>query len=124
MDQGKDSEFKRLGEESTEPRTQEIREADKFRYFAPEGQVPPDPRSEIDELYSKDEKVPHIDLSVFAEEHQKSLEDQKFNEEMERLKPELDKLEEGKLTLLTLHAAEPPVRPRLAFSHSIPRMQK
>jgi len=40
--------------------------------------------------------VPHIDLAVFAEEHQKSMEDQKFNEEMERLKPELDKLEEGK----------------------------
>lgn len=28
---------KNIGEESTEKRTQELREADKFRYFAPEG---------------------------------------------------------------------------------------
>jgi len=35
-----------------------LREADKFRYFAPEGQVPPDPRSEMDELYAKEKNVP------------------------------------------------------------------
>ena len=96
MDQGKDSEFKRLGEESTEPRTQEIREADKFRYFAPEGQVPPDPRSEIDELYSKDKHVPSIDLEAFGNAHIAKLEEDQFKLDMAALQREVDLLEEGK----------------------------
>lgn len=61
------------------------READKFRYFAPEGQVPPDPRSEMDELYSKDQKVPQIDLEAFAKAHILKLEEQQFQQDMTRL---------------------------------------
>jgi hypothetical protein len=33
----------------------------------------------LDELYSKDAKVPLIDLDVFAKEHIKSIEEKKFN---------------------------------------------
>ncbi len=51
---------------------------------------------ELDELYSKDSKVPLIDLEVFAKEHIKSLEESKFNKEMARLQTELDQLEQGK----------------------------
>jgi hypothetical protein len=34
---------------------------------------------ELDELYSKDNKIPHIDLEIFAKEHMKSVEESKFN---------------------------------------------
>jgi hypothetical protein len=37
--------------------------------------IPSNPLRELDELYSKDAKVPHIDLEVFAKEH-------KFNDSM------------------------------------------
>ena len=51
---------------------------------------------ELDELYSKDAKVPHIDLEVFAKEHMKSIKDKKFSDDMVRLEQELDQLEPGK----------------------------
>ena len=50
----------------------------------------------MDEHYSKDSKVPMIDLEVFAKEHIKNLEEQKFNIEMAKLQEELDQLEPGK----------------------------
>lgn len=45
---------------------------------------------ELDEHYSKDTKVPLIDLEVFAKEHIKSVEESKFNKEMAKLQTELD----------------------------------
>lgn len=39
-----------------------------------------------------------IDLQGYADEHIKEMEDKLFNEEMEQLQPELEKLEEGKCT--------------------------
>ena len=73
-----------------------MREADKFRYFAPEGQVPPDPRSEIDELYSKDKQVPQIDLEAFGNAYISKVEEQQFKLDMAALQREVDLLEEGK----------------------------
>ena len=72
------------------------READKFRYYAHDGQVPPDPRSEMDEHYSKDEKVPQIDLEVFANAHIQKQEEKQFQQDMLKLQAEVDFLEEGK----------------------------
>ncbi len=43
------------------------------------------PVRELDEHYSKDSKVPMIDLEVFAKEHIKNLEEKKFNIEMAKL---------------------------------------
>jgi len=43
------------------------------------------PVKELDEHYSKDTKVPLIDLEVFAKEHIKSVKENKFNEEMAKL---------------------------------------
>jgi hypothetical protein len=40
---------------------------------------------ELDELYSKDTKVPMIDLEVFANEHMKKEEERVFNTEMAKL---------------------------------------
>jgi hypothetical protein len=40
------------------------------------------PLKELDELYSKDTKVPLIDLEVFAREHIKNVEETKFETEM------------------------------------------
>lgn len=54
------------------------------------------PTRELDEFYCKDDKILCIDLQGFAEEHIKEMEDKLFNEEMEQLQPELEKLEEGK----------------------------
>jgi len=56
------------------------------------------PLKELDELYSKDAKVPLIDLEVFAHEHIKSVEETKFEHEMQKLQTELDQLELGKLS--------------------------
>lgn len=68
---------------SQEAATQKTREADKFSYYVPGGQQTPwNPLKEIDELYCKDSKVPLIDLEVFAREHIKSVEEQRFNREM------------------------------------------
>jgi hypothetical protein len=50
----------------------------------------------LDELYSKDTKVPLIDLEIFADEHIKSVEETKFENEMKKLQTELDQLELGK----------------------------
>jgi len=86
--------FGARGEESTEGRTQELREADKFRYFAPEGQVPPDPRSEMDELYSKDKNVPQIDLEAFGNAYISKIEEAQFKLDMAALQREVDLLEE------------------------------
>ena len=59
---------------------------------------------ELDELYSKDAKVPQIDLEVFAKEHTKAEEEKKFNEDMALLQQELDLLADGKSTdLQTKH---------------------
>lgn len=85
------------GEKSNEVANQKQREADKFAYYYERNTANRNnPNKELDELYSKDDKVPCIDLVMYAEEHQKSMEDKLFNEEMEQLQPELDKLEEGK----------------------------
>ena len=51
---------------------------------------------ELDELYSKDNKVPHIDLEKFAQDHMKDVEEKKFQQDMDELQQELDKLERGK----------------------------
>lgn len=96
------------GEKSTEAATQKAREADKFSYYAREGQaIPNNPLRELDELYSKDAKVPHIDLEGFAKEHLKSLEESKFNDDMTQLQKELDSLESGKSS----HPPQPSARP-------------
>ncbi len=82
---------------STEAVTQKTREADKFSYYVPGGQQTPwNPLKEVDELYCKDNKVPLIDLEVFAKEHIKNVEEKKFNIEMGKLQKELDQLEAGK----------------------------
>lgn len=54
------------------------------------------PVKELDELYSKDSKVPQIDLEAFAREQIKKDEEKKFNDEMAKLQKELDQLESGK----------------------------
>ena len=55
------------GERSNEVATQKAREADKFSYYVRgDAAIPSNPLRELDELYSKDAKVPHIDLEVFA----------------------------------------------------------
>jgi hypothetical protein len=65
-----------LGEKSSEVQNQKAREADKFQYYVRgDAAIPSNPLRELDELYSKDAKVPHIDLEVFAKEH-------KFNDSM------------------------------------------
>ena len=46
--------------------------------YCPGQQVPWNPSKEMDELYSKDGKVPLIDLEVFAKEHIKEMEETKF----------------------------------------------
>jgi hypothetical protein len=85
------------GEKSNEISTQKAREADKFSYYArSDSQIPSNPLRELDELYSKDNKVPHIDLETFAKEHMKVVEGKKFNDDMVELQQELDKLEPGK----------------------------
>ncbi len=85
------------GEKSNEVATQKSREADKFTYYARgDSQIPSNPLRELDELYSKDAKVPHIDLEGFAKDHLKHVEEKKFNDDMAQLQQELDKLEPGK----------------------------
>lgn len=54
------------------------------------------PVKELDELYTKDAKIPQIDLEVFAQEQIKKDEENKFNSEMANLQKELDQLESGK----------------------------
>lgn len=54
------------------------------------------PLKELDELYSKDTKVPLIDLEVFAVDYIKDLEEKNFEIEMKKLQDELDQLELGK----------------------------
>ena len=51
---------------------------------------------ELDEFYSKDEKVAKIDLEVFAKDHNKEKEGIKFEQDMARLTKELENLDEGK----------------------------
>ena len=59
-----------IGEKSNEVATQKAREADKFSFYVRgDAAIPSNPLRELDELYSKDAKVPHIDLEVFAKEH-------------------------------------------------------
>ena len=74
------------GQKSNEVATQKAREADKFSYYVRgDAAIPSNPLRELDELYSKDAKLPHIDLEVFAKDHSKSLADKKFNESMIKL---------------------------------------
>ncbi len=66
--------------------TQKAREADKFSFYVRgDAAIPSNPLRELDELYSKDSKIPHIDLEVFGKEHSQSLADRKFNESMAKL---------------------------------------
>ena len=51
---------------------------------------------ELDEFYSKDEKVPKIDLEAFAKDHNKEKEGIKFEQDMAQLTKELENLDEGK----------------------------
>ena len=51
---------------------------------------------ELDEFYSKDEKVPKIDLETFAKDHTKEKEGIKFEQDMAKLTKELETLDEGK----------------------------
>lgn len=67
------------GEKSNEIGIQKHREADKFRYYAPNPQSQSNPILELDEFYSKDEKVPKIDLETFAKDHNKEKDSIKFN---------------------------------------------
>jgi hypothetical protein len=48
----------------------------------------------MDEYYSKDEKVPQIDLEVFANAHIQKLEEKQFQQDMLKLQAEVDFLEE------------------------------
>lgn len=79
-------------------------------------QTPWNPLKEIDELYCKDTKVPLIDLEVFAREHIKSVEEQKFNREMGKLQKELDQLESGKYSL---SIGQPTVCIDIRHKHSV-----
>ena len=63
-----------LGEKSNEVSIQKHREADKFRFYAPNPQSQSNPVLELDEFYCKDEKVPKIDLETFAKDHNKEKE--------------------------------------------------
>ena len=84
------------GEKCDEVSIQKQREADKFRYYAPNPQSQSNPVLELDEFYSKDEKVPKIDLEVFAKDHNKEKEGIKFDQDMAALTKELEHLDEGK----------------------------
>ena len=79
---------------TTEVKTQKTREADKFSYYGAGTQF--NPTKELDELYSKDAKVPMIDLEVFALEYIKREEEEMYNTEMAKLQEELTLLEPGK----------------------------
>jgi hypothetical protein len=88
-------------EKNVEPRQNEAkfqrtREADKFSYYPNGQQHSLNPLKELDELYSKDTKVPLIDLEVFAVDYIKDLEEKNFEKEMKKLQHELDQLELGK----------------------------
>ena len=85
-----------LGEKSNEVSIQKHREADKFRYYAPNPQSQSNPVLELDEFYSKDEKVPKIDLESYAKDHNKEKEGIKFEQDMAQLTKELENLDEGK----------------------------
>ena len=85
-----------LGEKSNEVSIQKHREADKFRYYAPNPQSQSNPVLELDEFYSKDEKVPKIDLETYAKDHNKEKEGIKFEQDMAQLTKELETLDEGK----------------------------
>ena len=86
----------KFGEKSNEVANQQQREADKFAYYERQNANRMNPTKESDEFYCKDDRIPCIDLTLYAEEHQTEIEDKLFNLEMEQLQPELDKLEEGK----------------------------
>jgi hypothetical protein len=58
------------------------------------------PLKELDELYSKDSRVPLIDLEVFANEHVKKLKSDKFDSQMKMLEQELNTLEPGKYSII------------------------
>ena len=45
--------------------------------------------------------MPLIDLEIFADEHIKSVEETKFENEMKKLQTELDQLELGKCHFIT-----------------------
>ena len=85
-----------LGEKSNELSIQKHREADKFRYYAPNPQSQSNPVLELDEFYGKDEKVPKIDLEAFAKDYNKEKEGIKFEQDMAQLTKELESLDEGK----------------------------
>lgn len=86
----------KYGEKSNESATQQLREADKFAYYERGNPNRMNPTRELDEFYCKDDRIMCIDLQGYADEHIKEMEDKLFNEEMEQLQPELEKLEEGK----------------------------
>jgi len=59
-----------IKKKSNEANTQRAREADKFSFYVRgDAAIPSNPMRELDELYSKDAKVPHVDLEQFAKEH-------------------------------------------------------
>lgn len=105
-----------VGEKSSEPAIQKAREADKFSYYVRgDSQIPSNPLRELDELYAKDNKVPQIDLETFADEHVKSMEESKFNEDMTLLQQELDNLEPGKYTAAFMQNSTPMDPPSAPF---------
>ena len=101
-------------EKNVEPRQNEAkfqrtREADKFSYYPNGQQHSLNPLKELDELYSKDTKVPLIDLEVFAVDYMKDLEEKNFEKEMKKLQHELDELEQGKFNSKSAEALLPDV---------------
>lgn len=90
-----------LGDNSNEVANQKNREADKFSYYSRDNQIPSNPLKELDELYSKDERVLQTDLEIYARETIKKQEADMFNKEMAQLNTELEQLNEGKFTALT-----------------------
>lgn len=75
----------KFGEKSNEVANQQQREADKFAYYERQNANRMNPTKETDEFYCKDDRIPCIDLNVYAEEHQTEMEDKLFNLEMEQL---------------------------------------
>jgi hypothetical protein len=59
----------KFGDKSNEVANQQHREADKFAYYERGMAVRINPTREMDEFYCKDDRIPCIDLSLFAEEH-------------------------------------------------------
>jgi len=86
------------GHRSNEKNSQKQRERQfgGFGVIYQAGNVPNNPVKEFDEIYMKDEKrVAQVSLKTFSQ-------DQLFNSEIEKLKPEIGKLPDGEFFSLTL----------------------